>query len=151
VRFVLISCCLFLAAGALQEGVTLRTWNETGDPIDSSHAQPGWYLGFVGILLGLGLVFWLLGRVGTDTERSLVAELLFEACEFAAGAGILIAIIVAFGMARAQQTVAPAYRWFLAGDVLIAAAGLSLVLRSWRRQHVVDKPALKSVGIDRDL
>ncbi len=132
IRHAAVTCCvicLFASAGFLQEGVTLRSWDEAGTVVPPGREEP-WALAIrCGCLVGVGTLAWLAARPGGRTAAGVIAE----ASAFLAVAGLLAALILGAGAVRARRAVPAPFLLLVAIEFAVAGAGAWAVGR-WRRR-----------------
>src|SRR5262245_50902061 len=123
--------CLFLAAGVLFTGVTLRDLDETGSRLAPADRRPRDCLTVVAALLAGAALAWGVARAGEARRwgkvwRGLAGGLAVQELLFVGAAGILVGVVIGVGALRAEQPVAAEYRWVGVGSVAAAAVSLTL-------------------------
>src|SRR5262245_25236745 len=103
--------CLFLAAGVLFTGVTLRDLDETGSRLVPDDRTPRDCLAVVAALLAGAALAWGVARAGEVRRwgngwRGLASGLAMQELLFVGTAGILVGVIIAVGALQAEQPVA---------------------------------------------
>jgi hypothetical protein len=152
-RAIGVGLCLFplyMAAGIMREGASLRRWDEAGTVMSERDDRPWSRIVVVESLALVGMVVWVPVALTHDPGRRGWRAALAQAVLFLAASASLLGVILISALLTGAYRVATPYRWLLAIEAAVAVLGFCGGGRLWAASGCGAKPA-KALSDDLDV